>query len=115
MNIYKVIFHIDEMSKWNLLLANVNNLKKELNDSVLIEVLANSEAVKYFIQSNMDENSYSKVMRLVKQDVQFIVCNNSLKSNDINPESLIPNVKVVPSGVVELTLKQHDGYAYIKP
>ena len=40
---YKVIFHIDENNKWNLLLKNVSNLLNATDgEKVYIEVLANS-------------------------------------------------------------------------
>lgn len=53
---YKVIFHIDENNKWNLLLRNVSNLINAKNsDQVDIEVLANAEAVKYYdISQDLD-------------------------------------------------------------
>ena len=47
---YRVIFHIDERSKWKLLLGNVENLLQAADShddcqSITVEVLANSEAV----------------------------------------------------------------------
>lgn len=113
---YKVIFHIDEMIKWKLLLANVNNMLIDLKDqSVNIEVLANSEAVKFFIQKELNENDYSNIQDLMNKNVLFCLCNNSLLSNKIELNALIPNISIVSSGVSELMLKQHEGYAYIKP
>ena len=113
---YKVIFHIDEMNKWKLLLANVNNMIIDLKDQpVKIEVLANSEAVKFFIQNDISENDYSNIRNLMNNNVLFCLCNNSLQSNKIELNTLIPNINIVSSGVSELMLKQHEGYAYIKP
>lgn len=113
---YKVIFHIDEMSKWKLLLANVNNMIHDLkNQSITIEVLVNSEAVKFFIQNELNENDYSTIQNLMNNNVLFCLCNNSLLSNKIELNTLIPNISIVSSGVTELMLKQHEGYAYIKP
>lgn len=49
MSEYKVVFHIDELSKWKLLLTNVSNLLNAVdNKKFHIEVLANAEAVKYY-------------------------------------------------------------------
>lgn len=113
---YKVIFHIDEMSKWKLLLANVNNMIDDMEDRlIIIEVLANSEAVKFFIQKDMNENDYTLVQRFINKNVLFSLCNNSLKSNKIEIDTLLSGLTIVSSGVSELMLKQHEGYAYIKP
>ena len=113
---YKVIFHIDEMSKWKLLLANVSNMIDDMQEQTLIiEVLANSEAVKFFIKNDMNENDYNYVQRLINKNVLFSLCNNSLKSNKIEKETLLSGTTIVSSGVSELMLKQHEGYAYIKP
>lgn len=116
MHHYKVIFHIDEMSKWKLLLANVNNLIQDLeNQTITVEVLANSEAVKFFILNEINEKDYHTIALLLNKSVQFCVCNNSLKSNNISPDSLISGIHIVSSGVSELMIKQHEGFAYIKP
>lgn len=113
---YKVIFHIDEMNKWKLLLTNVYNLKQAIkNDFITIEVLANSEAVKFFVQTTFTESDLLKVRGLIKSGVIFCACNNSLLSNKIDPKLLLKDVIVVPSGVAELMIKQHESYAYIKP
>ncbi len=111
---YKVIFHVDEMTKWNLVLANAKNLLNALHDDTLtVEILANSEAVKYLVQSNNSiENG---LLELVDKKVVFSACNNSLKSFEIDPKNLFAFVEVVPSGVAQLTLKQYEGFAYIKP
>ncbi|PCS01600.1 DsrE family protein [Lactococcus fujiensis] len=107
----KVIFHIDEESKWETLLSNVHHLRQyfdEVNDGQ-IEVLVNGEAVQSAIK-----NSFHDLSVLTKQ-AHVAVCNNSLEARSIRPADLQEGVETVPSGVVELALKQADGYAYIKP
>lgn len=116
MNDYKVIFHIDEINKFKLLLANVNNLIQSMDhESIVIEVLVNSEAVKLFVSNDINKNDYTNVQNLINKGVIFCLCHNSLKSNKIESNSLIPNIQIVPTGVKELMIKQHEGYAYIKP
>ena len=44
----QVVFHVDEMSKWDLLLANVTNFLREEGEAT-IEVVAYAEAVTYYI------------------------------------------------------------------
>lgn len=116
MNTYRTIFHIDEINKFKLLLANINNLIQSMDkEQITIEVLANSEAVKLFVLNDIKEDEYTCVQNLINKGVTFSLCNNSIRSNKIDSSLLIQNVNIVPSGVKELTIKQHEGYAYIKP
>ncbi len=115
MSEYKVIFHVDEMEKWKLVLANTRNLINAFQDSnVIVEVLANSDAVQFLVTTNQNEDTL-KVLKDLSNTVHFAVCNNSLRSLGLTPGNLLSFVTIVPSGVAELTIKQHDGYAYIKP
>jgi len=111
----KVIFHVDEIMKWHLVLANVNNFIKDCQDPLSIEVLANSEAVRFYLKSTTTQEEEARFLKLSQQGVVFAACNNSLNGLGIKSEELLAFVQVVPSGVVELALKQHEAYAYIKP
>ncbi len=113
---YKVIFHIDEIHKWKLLLGNVSNLLNGIGDEeICIEVLANSEAVKNY-DIKQDLNADINTMESLKlKGVKFVACNNALNIFDIRKENVIYFVDIVPAGVVELVKKQREGYAYIKP
>lgn len=116
MDNFKVIFHINESNKWNILLANVSNLIKDLgNENVTIEVLANGGAVAEYIFADKKSDLLNRIDSMSKLDVTFTACRNSLIGNNID-EKLVPDyVKVVPAGVTELVKKQTEGYAYIKP
>lgn len=110
----KAVFHIDEMEKWDLLLANVKNLLNgiDIEDS-RVEIVANSKAVtRYRKDSGLDNTNLEEAG---KKGVDIIACNNALKSLNIDKEMLYDYVKVVPIGVKEIIEKQLDGYAYIKP
>ncbi|MBW7572061.1 DsrE family protein [Caproiciproducens faecalis] len=112
----RVIFHIDEFHKWNLLLNNIKNLLVSYDDlsGIFIEVLANSEAVKGYVY-NSDLIDTNSLEFLSQKNVAFVACNNALNGMNISREQLFPFVKVVPVGVRELIDKQQEGYAYIKP
>lgn len=46
--------------------------------------------------------------------VVFAACNNTMKRRNIKKEDLLSSAVVVPSAIIELTLKQEKGWAYIK-
>ena len=111
----KAIFHIDESPKWGLLLKNAANLVQMADmETARIEVLANAEAVAEYAAGE-DTVHIAKMRRLAEQGVLFTACNNALKAHKIEPEQLAPFVAIVPAGVLELTQRQMQGYAYIKP
>jgi intracellular sulfur oxidation DsrE/DsrF family protein len=115
---YKVIFHIDELNKWNLVLKNVSNLLAAIgNSSFQIEVLANAEAVKAYNTSSkeIDPNISNLSEELNAKGVKFVACNNALKGFGLQKEDINFFVDIVPAGVLELAEKQMEGYSYIKP
>lgn len=111
----KAIFHIDDYSRWSLLLGNVKNLTRVLEPSEYhVKVLANSEAVKLYA-----DKTEIKIQRLIENlsqtGIRFMACNNSLNALGIEREILPGFVEIVPVGVLELIERQAEGYAYIKP
>lgn len=108
----KVIFHVDEMGKWNLVLKNVGNLLHAINvEKSRIEVLANSEAVEFY-----KINGNGKDMKeLNRKGVSFVACNNALNNLGIKKEELFDFVEIVPVGVLEIINREEEGYGYIKP
>ena len=103
----RVVFHIDEMKKWPLLLANVANLLSAEAEAT-VEVVAYAEAVTYYVgDKELPEELMGKV--------DFVACGNALKAWEIETGRLPDRVRVVPSGVVEIIHKQAEGYYYIRP
>jgi intracellular sulfur oxidation DsrE/DsrF family protein len=41
-------------------------------------------------------------------------CQNSMRGFHLEATDLVPGMTPVPSGVVELIRRQHDGYAYVR-
>jgi intracellular sulfur oxidation DsrE/DsrF family protein len=112
---YKVVFHINESSRWSVLLANINNLIKDLGkENIIIEVVSNGAAVVDYVQ-NSDKDFINKVREAANLGVGFAVCRNSLIGNKIEEKLIESFIKVVPAGVTEIIKKQAEGYGYIKP
>lgn len=110
---HQVIFHVSDLDKWQMTLGNVSNLTKEFNkleENYHIIVLANGPAVKNYLDDKLIETILSYNNNLVT----FKACNNALNANKIDPLTLNKQIKVVPAGVYELTIKQKQGYSYIK-
>lgn len=112
---YKVIFHVDEssMAKWKLVLVNIENLIAEFGKDIDIELLANAEGIGLLYKT--PNHFKDTIMRLSSMGVQFALCANSLKQQNLTKEFFLDMATIVPSGVGELVLKQSAGWAYIKP
>ena len=46
--------------------------------------------------------------------VTYAACNNTMRLRNVKKEELLSQAVVVPSAIIELTLKQEDGWAYFK-
>lgn len=48
--------------------------------------------------------------------IDFRVCNNTLNSRKLDASAVIPEARIVPSGVAEIgRLQAKEGYVYLKP
>lgn len=109
----KVVFHLDEEDKASLVLHNISNLIKDIGEENLeIEMVVNSDTVKLLIKGIEFEPMFEE---LVKKQVKFCACANSMRNLGIQKDELLNFVTVVSSGVGEIVKKQAAGWAYIRP
>lgn len=89
----------------------INNARSE-KPNLEIEVVFHGQAVLSLLK---EDKSFEARVKLVKEKgVTVAACNNSLKRLKIDPSQLMPEVTVVPSAVVELIVKQSEGWSYLK-
>lgn len=113
-----VLFHIDEPERWPMVLANVGNMLAFYQGTAerpVIEIVANGPAVAELKASPSQGALHEPMRMLSEQSVDIAACRNALRSQGIAETELLPFVRTVPAGVVELAVKQGEGYAYIKP
>ncbi len=111
----KVILHVNEKNKLEKALANIHNLLN-CNPNLKIELLIHDEPIKELITENAKtDNLFNTLSDISSKGVVIAACNNSLNKFDIPKDSLLPFVKIVPAGIMELIDKQHKGFAYVKP
>lgn len=115
----KTLLHINEMEKWETVLGNAARLAefdRGQTGGWAVEVVANGPAVGGLTRETAALLGISSEMeKLSAEGVTLVACRNALKENGISEERLCPWVGVVASGVVELSLRQTKGFAYIKP
>ncbi|EOH92934.1 DsrE family protein [Enterococcus villorum] len=102
----KVVFHIDELTKWQETKNNVKNLLKIAPEAIIV-VSVNGQGITGYLDPVNAE--------FLELAVTFHACANALKSNGLSKEALPTKVKIVPAGVLDLIELQEKGFAYIKP
>lgn len=115
----KVVYHLDAgLEQATKGLRNVKN-HLDVAPQTKIVVVAHAKGVDFLLDGAKDAagNPYNiPVETLAARGVEFRVCEITLKSNKIDPKRLLPETKLVPSGVVEITkLQAKEGFAYLKP
>jgi len=115
----KAVYHIT--TGLETAAAALNNVKNHLDadPKAKIVVVTNGPGIDFMIQDAKDSKGRefsSSVSMLVGRGVEFRVCNNTLVSRNISPDTLLMESKIVPSGVSEAAkLQTREGFAYIKP
>ncbi|MDA8326125.1 MAG: DsrE family protein [Nitrospiraceae bacterium] len=114
----KVLFHVNDVDRWDAAFGNITNLINDVGeDAVDVAVLANGPSVAVYA----DAEKVETMRGLSEKGAKFLVCRNSLKrmcsegAVCISEENLPSFASVVPAGITEIIKKQHEGYAYVKP
>ncbi|MCR0389396.1 DsrE family protein [[Clostridium] innocuum] len=81
-----------------------------------IEIVVNGRAVRQLRKEAAVQLEYSDIFcDFMKRGVVIAACRNAMKGQKVEEQELLDGVATVASGVVELALKQQEGYSYIKP
>lgn len=114
----KTVYHINDSAVAGIAM---NNIKNHLNADagVKIVVVTHGKGIDFLLEGAADAkgNPYNiNVEELQAKGVEFRVCNNTLVGRKIDPKTVLPGAKIVPSGVAELAKVQaKEGYVYVKP
>jgi uncharacterized protein len=115
----KVVYHINEgVDKAGPALRNVKN-HLDAEPGAKIVVVTHGPGIDFLLDGAKDKNGNpfdATVDTLQARGVEFRVCNNTLVSRKIDPKRVIPQAKIVPSGVAEIgRLQATEHYVYLKP
>lgn len=113
---YGAIFQLDSAGD-KAIKKTLNNIENLMNDPrvkghIHVELLANSGGYDVYLKNNGFEK---KLEHLQKDGVILAQCANTLREKHVKRNTLYSFIKMVPSGVGEITLRQTQGWAYIHP
>lgn len=111
----KVIFQVsdNDAAKWGLALNNAHNVQTALGeDMVDIEIVAYGPGIGML---KAGSPVAPRIAAALKSGAKVVACENTMKGQKLTYADMLPDIGYVPSGVVELMLKEQQGYAYIRP
>jgi intracellular sulfur oxidation DsrE/DsrF family protein len=114
----RVVYHINDTSTQAL--AGLRNIRNHLDTdpTAQVTVVTHAFGVDFLMEGMRDrnENSFATTVAALKnRGVRFQVCEITLQNRNLKKEQFIMEAEFVPSGVVQLTKLQRQGFAYIKP
>ena len=82
-----------------------------------VAIVCYSKGIKAVLQTAhfFDKDIQKRVRSLMTYYVEFIACQNTLKTYKIDKKELIKGVDLVTAGIVELIERQKRGWTYIRP
>ena len=115
----KVVYHVmDTDAQGMLAMGNIRNHLRA-DPSAKITLVALFKGINLLMEGTTDKNGnpYAlAVEELSGKGVQFEICKNSMDFFKVNAGQVLPQVKVIPSGVAEIArLQAQEHYVYIKP
>lgn len=93
------------------MLRQINNLLAFFRDDVNVEVICHGNSLPLLLH---DSGFKQDMKTLMMKGVRFIACQHMLTSNQKFLVDLVEGVRLVPSGIAELVLKQEAGWSYIR-
>ncbi len=104
----------DDPKIMNAVLTNAANLQKFYGpDHVEVVIIAYGPGMEalYGKTSPVAE----RVSSLMRYDVKFAACANTMETTQRKAEDLISGVEVVPAGIAEIVERQLRGWIYVRP
>lgn len=109
-----VVVHLDEAdpAKHSAVLRNVSNLMDALGPDSDIELVIHGQAISILLPSSPHHET---VRALQHRGLTVDACQNTLRSEHIDPEQIVADSVIVPSGIAHLVIRQREGWAYVRP
>ena len=102
-----------DTGKWNLALNNARNVQQAYGaDKVDIEIVTYGPGIGML---KMDSVIANRIDESKQSGISIVACQNTMKNMKLTNDDMLPNTSYVPSGVVEIMKKQHEGYVYLRP
>ncbi len=104
----------DDPKAMNNILYNAINLQKFYGmDNVRIVIVAFGDGMKGFYKESSPVTD--RIESLLKYDVEFVGCGNTMDATQHDADDLIDGVDFVQAGIAEIVERTLQGWIYIRP
>ncbi len=115
----KVVYHVmDTEAQGMLAMGNIRNHLRA-DPTAKITLVALFKGINLLMEGTTDKNGNPYALaieELAGKGVQFEICKNSMDFFKVTADQVLPQAKIVPSGVAEIAkLQAEQQYVYIKP
>jgi intracellular sulfur oxidation DsrE/DsrF family protein len=101
-----------DTASWSSVIGNIKNIQKAWPSNLNVEVVVHGKALDFLVK---DKTYFAEdIQLLASMGVKFNACQNTMRKHNITAEMLLKAAGTVPSGVVEVVLKQEEGWSYLK-
>lgn len=114
----KVVYHLSDLDKVSFVLGNIKNHIEGAGgpDRVTIALVVHGAALRAFQTKQANPEMTQHVDKLSKAGVGFAACGNTMKSQKVTLDDLLPGfVNADRGGVVRIAELQSQGYLYLRP
>jgi intracellular sulfur oxidation DsrE/DsrF family protein len=111
---HKIVIQLNtaDTSAWSSTIGNIKNIQKVWPSQLKIEVVVHGKAIDLLVK---DKTYFaSEIESLTSEGIIFSACENTMRKHKIVKADLLSVASTVPSGVVEVLMKQEQGWSYLK-
>lgn len=133
-DVYKVVYHADfaEPARFSAMLQNIFNMTTAYENEMMdydIRIVFLSKGIRFLTGNNLKGTPFEADKAFLKQredffarlkslreirGVKFELCKITKDTVKLGDNELIPGVKMVVSGVVQIAKLQREGFSYLK-
>lgn len=110
---HKIVFHLAtaDTTAYRSLTKQLNNVLAVWPHAIM-EVVVHNKGIGFM---RKDQSVLEPEIQALKdKGVVFAVCENTMKSMKLSKDQILPQAIFVPVGLIEIVLKQEEGWSYIK-
>jgi intracellular sulfur oxidation DsrE/DsrF family protein len=111
---HRIVFEVNSgPDTWTQMLGNIDNARKALGgDEVQVEVVCHGKGLALLLKTNTEYAD--RLKKTAGEGVVLAACQNSMRTQKVAGDDLVPFATQVDSGVAEVVRKQEAGWSYLK-
>ena len=113
-NNQKIVFDFvkADTADFRVMVLQINNVLKE-DPNTAMEVVCYGPGLMMLVS---DKTNVSKEMEELQKspNISFAACANTMRRLNVEKSRLVPFAKIIPVAMLELSMRQREGWSYIK-